>query len=576
MHGQQETIQLKHVLEYTRGTLRRIEDLPIVLARLAHYGFTSPFVLSIEKHPTQPTMIPLLRVDSFNPRLTRANISSIMSDSMGIKSRRVWKIISQLRAWHITSEPNHYLDYISNGDFDKDVYTFSQLKDMTVGMDHFWTEYLRELDGHGLDAMRNKDEPFWMFNKPYFRELLGNLKEFTLQEWQDYVEFCVRESNDHFFPQLQSNVYFKQHDKQPFGSSVFLEHRMKRKPLGSSGANEALCADVVHKLLPGVVAKEFLHRYFDNEEDIRRQITEVVTNVRDTFVQVVQETEWMDEQTKEEALNKLQNIIVRVIHPNAFGEEPFAERISQNQWLRNLNMIRKYRTERNIALWKSRDPLDRDVIQRFGLPLSEVNAYFSPTTNSITVFAGILRPPFYDSQFSLDAVYARVASIVGHEMSHCLDNHGRLWDQLGLFRDWWTPHSKQQFDDHAQCVVDEYPAPSGCDNPEYGSQTLGEDISDINGVLLAYRAYFENTEEGRTKNRHDKQYWWQMFAQMWCETLEQEHLCNRVQNDVHAVGEMRVDKTLRQLHMFGKDYMCKNTDEMVNSEACIMFGENKG
>jgi len=105
----------------------------------------------------------------------------------------------------------------------------------------------------------------------------------------------------------------------------------------------------------------------------------------------------MDDATKQRAITKLRDIIVRVIHPNTFGEEPFAQRMSQSRWLRNLNLIRKHRVARNMALWKSRDPLDRDVIQRFGMPLSTTNAYYSAATNTITVFAGILRPPFYDT-----------------------------------------------------------------------------------------------------------------------------------------------------------------------------------
>jgi len=569
MHTKEEELQRRHILEYIHKALTRMQDLPVVLARLARYGLTSPFVFSIERHPTEPTMIPMLRADDFHASLTRDNVTSILGGDAH-KGERAWRVISKLRSWRITEEPDDYAAYLKES-FENDLYTFEQLHTMTH-MKHFWTEYLHELDGHGLEAVRDPTERVWMFNLPYFRNLLGSSTGFTLQEWKDYVEFCIREANSHFFPMLQDNVYFKKHDVSPFGPHVFLEHRLKRKI--DVGPSEALCMDAVHKLLPGVVAKEFLHRYFEHDEEhIRTQVTQVVTNIRDTFVQFIQETEWMDQATKHEAIGKLRNIIVRVIHPNTFGEEPFAERISQTRWLRNLNLIRQHRVHRNMALWGSRDPLDRDVIQRFGMPLNTVNAYYSPITNTITVFAGILRPPFYDPEFSLDAVYARIGSIVGHEMSHALDNHGRLWDQNGSFRNWWTPSAKRAFDDRAQCVMDEYPAPQGCDNPNYGEQTLGENLSDGTGIMLAYRAYFENTAEGRTKKRHEKQYWWQMFAQMWCETMDEASMCYRVNSDVHAIGEMRVDRSLRQLRVFHTDYQCKAQDQMVNEEACIVYGK---
>lgn len=204
--------------------------------------------------------------------------------------------------------------------------------------------------------------------------------------------------------------------------------------------------------------------------------------------------------------------------------------------------------------------------------MNTVNAFYSPVTNTITVFAGILRKPFYSPDFSLDAVYARIGTIVGHEISHALDNHGRRFDAEGSYRNWWSDTSKRAFDDHAQCVANEYAAPAQCDNAEYGQQTLGEDLSDITGVAIAYRAYFQNTVEGRTKQRHERQYWWQMFSQMWCETLEDDAMCNRVQNDVHALGEMRVDQTLRQLHAFRADYQCRADDPMVHAPSCTMFG----
>lgn len=566
LHNQKEHMQLEHMLSVIRDTLTRIEDLPIVLARLARFGITSPFSISIEKHPKAPTMIPMLRADDFYAQLTLDNVTALMPSANA--ARHAWKVIQTLRSWRTTMEPANYVDYIQH-DLDKDLYTFKQLRE-TTQMEHFWTEYLRELDGHGLDAALHDTEVFWVFNMPYLRQLLGNLRtHFKLVEWKCYVEFCIRESSTHYFPVLQSNVYFKHHDVQPFGPQVFLEHRLQRNM--TVEPNGALCAQVVHTLLPGVIAKEYLHRYFTHEEQVRNQVTEVVNNIRNTFVEFIHRTTWMDQSTKDAAVDKLMGIIVRVIHPNTFGEEPFANRISQSNWLRNLNMIRQHRVARNIALWKSRNPLDRDTIQRFGMPISTINAYYSPITNTVTVFGGILSSPFYDVHFSLDAVYARIGTIVAHELSHSMDNHGRLWDKNGCFQNWWTPHSEHQFNTRAACLVHEYQAPDECNQEDYGQQTLGENLSDHTGILLAYHAYFDNTNEGQTKNRHERQDWWEMVGQMWCESMDMDHTCRRIQTDVHARGRDRINQCLRQDTNFHADYQCHPGQRMVNEDMCVIY-----
>jgi predicted metalloendopeptidase len=232
--------------------------------------------------------------------------------------------------------------------------------------------------------------------------------------------------------------------------------------------------------------------------------------------------------------------------------------------LRNLNMIRRHRAERNYALWKSRDPLDRDTVQRFGRPLSEVNAYYSPVTNTITLFAGILSAPFYASDYSRAAAYATVGTIIGHELSHAMDNNGRLFDENGTLVDWWSPGATREFNTRAACLVREYGAPTGCANPQYGEQTLGESIADVTGLTLAYRA-------ANLTTREDKREFFQAFAQMWCSSYGPEHMCKQVTDDEHALAEMRVDRTLRQMREFREAFGCAEGQRMVNGEPCGLY-----
>lgn len=322
--------------------------------------------------------------------------------------------------------------------------------------------------------------------------------------------------------------------------------------------DDRYCVDAVHTLLPGVVSQAYLHT-FDNLDNMRVRVTEMTDNLRATFSTLLRETPWMDTETRNRAIAKIDAIIVRAVHPTHWTVEPFASRITSDRWLRNLVMIRRYRSERNYALWKSRDPLDRDTIQRFGRPLDTINAFYSPVTNTVTIFAGILTPPFYDANFAAVAMYARVGTIIGHELSHALDNHGRMFDELGNFANWWSPNATGAFEKQSECIVREYTAPKECPQGAYGQQTLGENIADLIGNTLAYRAIHP---EGI-----DREHFFGSYAQMWCSNYDVKHTCDRVGDDVHALNNLRVDHSLRQLMGFRETYNCQYPTR------CVLFGQ---
>lgn len=571
-HSREDTRQRNYVLQQVVDSFQTLDDLPVALGRLNHYGFTSPFTMSVEKHPTHPTLVPLFRADvfSFDVR-DEAKVADFFQRGKheALPPQRMRDLLSMLDTmcqWFSSDADGgakSYREYVQSGQADRDTYKFGALMDLT-GDDVFWIEFLRQLDGHALDTMRDADELVWIIDRDYFRSFFS--ATFSHQQWKDYLTLSVLEGTLKFMPRLAPDAYFKAHDWAPVGKHVRLEHRLKRE---EAPVSQAYCVRAVHHLLPGVVANEYLHR-MGGMEDARRRVTEMTVALRDTYARMIGETEWMDAVTKERAAQKVESIIVRAVHPTHWRPEPFAHRIKQDRWLRNVNMIRRYRSERNYALWKSKDPLDRDTIQRFGQPLSTVNAYYSPTTNTITVFAGILSPPFYDDRFSLMAAYARIGTVLGHELSHAMDNSGRLFDEQGNFVDWWSSESTAGFNEHAQRIVDEYGAPHGCENLEYGRQTLGEDIADIIGVTMAYRAYFDARPEASDDERRE---FFQSYAQQWCSHYDAESVCAQVKQDVHAIAEMRVDQTLRQMSAFADAFRCPVQSRMVNPNADLLYGK---
>jgi len=551
-HRQQTNRQIQHVTEYILDALQTHADLPVVFARLAKYGYNGVFSITIEPHPTEPRMIPLFRPDT---------VPGHVSD-----------LTKQLNMWHLntdTADDDSYVDYVKKGKFHAHTASMKYLIDLARPNENFWRQFLRELNG--VSALENDlilndgHQDVWILDKQYFEHLFANLDKVSLEQWRDFVQASITYNTHEFMPVVPSDSYFRLHEKNPVRHLTHITKHTDKERF-----TEAECIRVTQRLLPGLVAQDFLARFMPKHERIREKVTKMVENLRTAFVHLIHETEWLSPETRAASIEKIQSIIVRAVHPNTWETEPFAGRITMDGYLRNLNMIRRYRAQRNFELWLlSRAKLDRDIIQRFGAPLTTVNAYYSPVTNTITVFAGIVQEPFYSEAYADVALYATLGMICGHELSHALDPMGREFDKNGSIRQWWGDKDIAAFRKKAECVVREYDPPHGCENAHYGEQTLGEDIADITGLALAWRAFKMAHPESSVR---EEQQFFKIFTQMWAESFDQEHLCGRVSSDVHAIAEYRVDKTLQQFPDFAKIFHCSAQTEMYSPHPCQIYG----
>ena len=542
--------QIKHVREHILGALKTHADLPVVFARLATYGFTSPFMVTIESHPTKASMVPLFRFDGFTPDDTDL------------------EVVKTLNEWYTDVEDDDlgtFVEYVMSDNYKRNMITMGVLMDLAPP--NFFKLYLRELQGYAMEEdleMANRDA--WVITPNYMRSFLSKMTEISVADWHKFVDFSVRYNMEQFVPELPSDSYFRRHEWKPIGSGVHVPHRLKKS---RQDFTEHTCLSLTHRLLPGLIGETFLQRVMPKHMELRSRVTRVVERVRDAYANLIEATTWMTPETRERSVEKIRSIIVRTVMPNHWETEPFAARITTDCYLRNLNMIRKYRARRNFELW-TRDEPDRDFIQRFSSPLTEVNAFYSPITNTITVFAGILREPFYSERFSEMAIYATVGLISGHELGHALDNNGRMFDRHGNVMNWWTEADVTEFNKRVKCVIDEYEAPYGCPNERYGEQTVGEDMSDIVGIKIAYDAYFGHKKDA---TRQEKQQFFGVFAQLWAESYDGKHLCQLVKDDEHAIAWFRVDHTLRNTPEFREAFGCQETDKMVHAEPCVIYGK---
>ena len=363
------------------------------------------------------------------------------------------------------------------------------------------------------------------------------------------------------------------------------------------------CLAAVKYLLPGLLSKEFLRTNFDSPQHMdtaRRRISAIVDSIKDRFIENLNTTRWMDTETRQNQVTKIRSIISRIIQPNnEWSEErfPAGKHMDPDRYLRNLLIIQAERVRRNLALWRPENrgqacgDVCRDRLTFFGSPLYTVNAWYNPDRNTITVPAGFVGrgSPFFNLNMTDTRAWATIGWVVGHELAHSMDEHGKQYDAHGLMRETWSEQASAEYRDKAMCIVNEFERPQGCpegvldtnrwkrrqDEPEhaYGKQTVAENTADFNGVQMAFEALCGGTEGSACSEEQIREFSL-AAAQMWCASFTVEEICQKAAFDPHSPANMRVRKTLAHMPFFARAFQCPVGSPMhrQDHERCVMFG----
>lgn len=586
--------EVVHLLESIVGDLNSYGDLPMVFGRLARHGYTAPFVFSIERHPTEPRMIPFISWDGFakvDERLiynvfeSARTITMFPAAVMLNKVERVHKLIKAMN--HKNTQPlDDIVDYMSyvRSYFKDDVIHYDELPAWNmrpVNTSKGWNLYFQSLDGMGLRFAPK--QTVWVIGFPYLNWLLQEaLYQFDLSDWRAYVQFSILFNGRQFNPALPNNVYFRKWDTVgPVGRDSRIYHRVPRGALDAP-SGVAQCIAITQHMIPGLVGESYL-KSMQQKEVIRAEIKNMTRRILNVYADLVRDTPWLTPETKDIAVDKIQNVIVRVAEPDEWEVEPFAASLSADRYDHNMNLIRRYRVHRNLQLWHRDIPnaLDRNALAFFSGPLSDVNAYYSGPTNTITILAGILQPPFYSIEYNNVSKHAILGSVIGHELGHLLDYHGLYWDKNGSLQldSIWPRDVMEAFRRKSRCVEAEFgmtatECPGQEDGFSYGNITFNEDLSDLTGVRMSYKSYFEKTPEGMSATLGDRQHFFMIFAQTWCSSYTQAVKCANLEDDPHAFPEYRVDRTLRNIREFHEAFACSGSNPMfkASDKQCIVYG----
>ena len=334
----------------------------------------------------------------------------------------------------------------------------------------------------------------------------------------------------------------------PFLSQDFVDARFEFRSKVLSGQQEQRprwkrAVATLNGQMGEAVGKLYVAAYFPAESKAKMEA--LVGNIRTALTARIQRVTWMSDATKARALQKLSMLGVKIGYPSKWRDYGAlqisdadlygdAERASAFEWRRKVKRLYQ--------------PVDKT---EWGLTPQTVNAYYNPTRNEIVFPAAILQPPFFDPQADMAVNYGGIGAVIGHEMTHGFDDQGRHFDGTGTLADWWTGDDDAKFVAQTKILGAQFssyePIPG---SHVKGDQTMGENIADLGGVLLALDAYHASLHgqpapviDGLTGDQR----LFLGFAQIWRTAIRPDEERREMVSDVHSPAVDRVDGTLRNV-----------------------------
>lgn len=316
------------------------------------------------------------------------------------------------------------------------------------------------------------------------------------------------------------------------------------------------------------IGELYVEQYFP--ESSKTYMEGLVENLRKALGKHIMHLSWMTDDTKFEALKKLNSITVKIGYPDKWKDYSLLNIDPQLSYYENMHNAGLWAFDRQIEKWGK--PVDRS---EWGMTPQTINAYYNPINNEIVFPAGILQAPFYDPESSDAENYGGIGVVIGHELTHGFDDQGCNFDADGNMSNWWTEEDRAAFSTLTKGLADQFSAvevlPGLMANGEY---TLGENIADQGGLRVAYTAFLDSQKKKGVDITTEKidgfdpvQIFYMNFANLWATNIRDEEIRNLTTGDVHSLGINRVNVSLKNIEPFIKAFNVKEGDEMFRPES---------
>ena len=369
----------------------------------------------------------------------------------------------------------------------------------------------------------------------YFEGLGQILADFDLDAWKAWLKWHIISGaasylSDEF---VQENFAF-------FGKTLSgtpeLRERWKR------------AVSMIEGSLGEAVGKVYVQKYFPAEAKTRME--QLVANLIEAYRVSINDLEWMSPQTKVKALEKLGKFRPKIGYPDKWRDYSALETTPDDLY-GNVGRVIKF--QRDHELSKIGKPVDRE---EWHMAPQTVNAYYNPVMNEIVFPAAILQPPFFGLDHDDAVNYGGIGAVIGHEIGHGFDDQGSKYDGDGALNNWWSDSDREAFELRTKALIAQYDALIPEEAPDVnvnGALTIGENIGDLGGLAIAYKAY-QISLGGKASPVIDgfsgEQRLLLSWAQIWRAKVRPEEMRRRIATDPHSPAEFRCNQIVKNFTPF--------------------------
>lgn len=401
-----------------------------------------------------------------------------------------------------------------------------------------WPEYLKAMGAPEVKTI--------LVSQPSFVTDYGKLlASVPLQTWKDYLKWLTLNS---YAPYLS----------KPFVDEnfAFFEKTLNGIPQNTPRWKRGV--NLIEQNMGEAVGQVYVKRYFPPES--KTEMESLVQNLAAVYKTSIENVDWMSATTRKAALDKLAKMKVMVGYPDHWRDYSRFQ-VQPGKLVEDIRAANAFDNQRHMD--EIGKPADRS---EWIMTPQTVNAYSNPELNEVVFPAAILQPPFFQADADPAVNYGGIGAIIGHEMSHAFDNTGSEYDGDGHLKSWWTDEDKKKYDQKINALMAQYdkfePIHGYFVNGKY---TLGEDIADLAGLTIAYRAYhlsLAGKEAPVIDGLTGDQRFFMGWAQVWRRKYRDENLLTRLKTDTHAPSEYRCDGVVTNMDSFYKAFDVQPGDKL--------------
>jgi len=410
-------------------------------------------------------------------------------------------------------------------------FSVEELQTLCPGID--WKSFFVAAELNGVDNL--------IIGQPdYFKALNNSLTQFSIENWKTYMKW-------HLLNDMASNLS-ADFENQVFSFySTTLRGTQVMKPRWKRALSKS------NRTVGEQIGKLFVEKHFPEES--KQKVLDLIANINTVFKERVQKLDWMSEETKVKAMEKLSKFTYKIGYPDKWEDYSSVD-INANTLAQNVMNMNYFEYKKNVN--RLGQPIDRD---EWGMTPQTINAYYNPTMNEIVFPAAILQPPFFNADADDAINYGGIGAVIGHEFSHGFDDQGCKYDGEGNLNNWWTEQDLANFGERTAKLVNQFDAYEVAEgNHVNGQLTLGENIADIAGSTLSYYA-LEKAMEGKEDPMIDGFTYQQRFflgwAQVWHNNYKDEAIINLVKTNPHSPTRFRILGPLTNMVEFHNAFGCK-------------------